>query len=171
MIRPMAGKAITPYVNSGFDLFFLKQERIRSCKIEALSVVATVLACNCSSAAVSAEEVKQLGGPILTIFGAEKAGNKDGTIPPYTAEKVKFKFDPATPENLSDPWDEKPFSITAQNYTQYAERLTEGRRRCSRYTPTNAWTSIRPIEPMCFPSAVWITPSRMPRSAKRSPMA
>ena len=34
-------------------------------------------------AAVSADEAKQLG-TTLTPIGAEKAGNKDGTIPEYT---------------------------------------------------------------------------------------
>ena len=34
-------------------------------------------------AAVSADEAKQLG-TTLTEFGAEKAGNKDGSIPAYT---------------------------------------------------------------------------------------
>ena len=36
-----------------------------------------------ASAAVSADEAKQLG-TTLTAVGAEKAGNKDGTIPEYT---------------------------------------------------------------------------------------
>jgi hypothetical protein len=36
-----------------------------------------------SHAAASAEEAKQLG-TTLTLFGAEKAGNKEGTIPEYT---------------------------------------------------------------------------------------
>ena len=38
---------------------------------------------NGASAAVSADEAKQLG-TTLTAVGAEKAGNKDGTIPEYT---------------------------------------------------------------------------------------
>ena len=40
-------------------------------------------------AAVSAEEAKQLGGPVLTEWGAERAGNKDGTIPAWVSERVK----------------------------------------------------------------------------------
>jgi hypothetical protein len=30
-----------------------------------------------------------LGGPTLTEWGAERAGNKDGWIPAHTAERVK----------------------------------------------------------------------------------
>ena len=49
-------------------------------------------------AAVSAEEAKQLGGPVLTAIGAEKAGNKEGTIPAYTGEGIRQPagFDPKT---------------------------------------------------------------------------
>ncbi len=39
--------------------------------------------CGLAVAAVSADEAKQLG-TTLTPFGAEKAGNKDGSIPEYT---------------------------------------------------------------------------------------
>ena len=45
-----------------------------------LAVVAGVTAFS-ALAEVTAEEAKQLGGPVLTLFGAEKAGNQEGTIP------------------------------------------------------------------------------------------
>ena len=77
-------------------------------------------------AAISAEEAKQLG-TTLTVFGAEKAGNKEGTIPPYTGEGVKppASYDPKEPGRRPDPFaNEKPlFSITAQNAAQYADKL------------------------------------------------
>ena len=41
------------------------------------------LASGAALAAVTADEAKQLG-TTLTAVGAEKAGNKDGTIPEYT---------------------------------------------------------------------------------------
>ena len=49
-------------------------------------------------AAVSADEAKQLGDPVLTAIGAEKAGNKEGTIPAYTGEGIRQPagFDPKT---------------------------------------------------------------------------
>ena len=50
--------------------------------------------CGLAVAAVSADEAKQLG-TTLTPFGAEKAGNKEGTIPAYnggvTAAPAGFK--------------------------------------------------------------------------------
>ena len=76
-----------------------------------------------------AEEGKQLGGPVLTAFGAEKAGNKEGTIPPYTGEGLEtppgFGKDSKDPYSRPDPYaNEKPlYSITAQNAAQYADKL------------------------------------------------
>ena len=76
-------------------------------------------------AAVSADEAKQLG-TTLTPWGAEKAGNKEGTIPAYTGEGTKkpASYNPKEPGQKPDPFNEKPlFSITAQNYTKYADKL------------------------------------------------
>ncbi len=79
-------------------------------------------------AAVSADEAKKLG-TTLTFFGAEKAGNKDGSIPEYTGGLTKppASFKPGS-NVRPDPFaDEKPlFSIDASNMAQYADRLTEG---------------------------------------------
>lgn len=81
-------------------------------------------------AAVSATEAKQLG-TTLTLWGAEKAANKDGTIPEYTGTPIKVpaSYDPKNPKQHPDPFGDKPlFTITAQNSAQYAERLTEGQK-------------------------------------------
>src|SRR5262245_9399618 len=76
-------------------------------------------------AAVSAEEAKQLG-TTLTPWGAEKAGNKDGTIPEHTGQPVKIpaSYDPKDPGRHPDPYGDKPlFVITAQNAGQHADKL------------------------------------------------
>jgi len=79
-------------------------------------------------AAVSPEEAAKLGNE-LTPFGAEKAGNADGTIPAWTGGVTT---PPATYEMGSglrpDPWaDEEPYLvITKDNMSQYADQLTEG---------------------------------------------
>jgi hypothetical protein len=78
--------------------------------------------------AASPEEAAKLG-TTLTGLGAEKAGNKDGTIPAYTGGLTK---PPAGFKSGSGKYDdpfagEKPlFSINAQNMAQYADKLTEG---------------------------------------------
>lgn len=90
-------------------------------------------------AAVSAEEAKQLGGPILTQFGAEKAGNKEGTIPAYTGDRIPIpaSYDPKESRRLPNPFaNEKPlYSITAQNMDQYANKLSEGQKKMLKEYP------------------------------------
>ena len=87
--------------------------------------LATMVGTN-AFAEVSADEAKQLGGPVLTLLGAERAGNKDGTIPEYSGLPIKppAGWEKSKPGNMSDPWNEKPlFTITAQNADKYADKL------------------------------------------------
>ncbi|RJF95673.1 DUF1329 domain-containing protein [Noviherbaspirillum saxi] len=78
-------------------------------------------------AGVTSEEAAQLKST-LTPFGAEKAGNKEGTIPAwsggYTTAVQGFK----NGGRRGDPFaNEKPlFSISAKNADQYADKLTDG---------------------------------------------
>ena len=74
-------------------------------------------------------EAAKLGGPVLTQFGAEKNGNADGTIPPYTGglTKAPSNYKPGSgkwPDPF--PMDKVLFSINAQNMDKYADKLTEG---------------------------------------------
>ena len=79
-------------------------------------------------AAVTPEEAAVLGEE-LTPFGAEKAGNADGTIPAWTGGLTE---PPASYEQGSgkrpDPWaEEEPYLvITKDNMAEYADNLTEG---------------------------------------------
>lgn len=80
-------------------------------------------------AAVSAEEAAQLG-KTLTPWGAEAAGNADGSIPAYTGGLTTPppNFDKDKPHWRPDPFaNEKPlFRIDAKNFQQYKNRLTPG---------------------------------------------
>ncbi|BAI75276.1 hypothetical protein AZL_b06130 (plasmid) [Azospirillum sp. B510] len=95
-----------------------------------LSMAFTAALASSATAAVTAEEAKALGAT-LTEFGAEKTGNADGSIPPYSAEAAKIAppsgSDPAKGV-LPNPFaDDKPlFTITQQNMAQYAKSLDEG---------------------------------------------
>lgn len=105
----------------------------------AVAVVAATFG-GAALAAVSADEAKKLGGAELTAWGAEKAGNKDGTIPAYTGERPKAPagYNPKEPGNYPDPYtSEKPlFSITAQNAAQYADKLTDGQKEMFKRYPS-----------------------------------
>jgi len=99
------------------------------------TIVGAALACamglvGTAGAAAAADDAAQLG-KTLTPMGAEKAGNKDGSIPAWDGGLTK----PAAGyknggRRDQDPYaGEKPlYSITAKNMDQYADKLTEGTR-------------------------------------------
>lgn len=88
-------------------------------------------------AAVSAEEAAKLKGD-LTPLGAEKAGNKDGSIPAWTGGYTTPIAGDKPGGRRGDPFkDEKPlFSITAQNMAQYADKLSDGQQALLKKHPT-----------------------------------
>jgi hypothetical protein len=88
-------------------------------------------------ASISADEAKQLG-TTLTPIGAEKAGNKDGTIPEYTGgikPPADFK---AGSGFRPDPFaSEKPrLVITGKDMAAQADKLTEGTKELLKRYPT-----------------------------------
>lgn len=79
-------------------------------------------------AEVSPEEAARLGNE-LTPFGAEKAGNADGTIPAWTGGLTEAPAGyQAGSGKRPNPWpDEEPYLvITKANMAEYADQLTEG---------------------------------------------
>jgi hypothetical protein len=88
-----------------------------------VTVSMTGLAC----AAVTADEAAKLKTE-LTPLGAEKAGNKDGSIPAWTGGYTKVPVGYKSGQPRPDPFaDEKPLlTITAANMAQHADRLDEG---------------------------------------------
>jgi hypothetical protein len=81
---------------------------------------------NGANAAVSAAEAAKLGTE-LTPFGAERAGNKEGTIPAWTGGHTTPIPNEAN-GSRGDPFkDEKPlFSITGKNVSEHASKLNDG---------------------------------------------
>ena len=84
-------------------------------------------------AKVPAAEAERLGKD-LTCVGAEKAANKDGTIPEFSGKWLGtppgVQYSLHTGQHPVDPYkDDKPlFTITAQNQAQYADKLTDGQK-------------------------------------------
>jgi hypothetical protein len=88
----------------------------------------TLASAGLAMGAVSADKAAQLGKN-LTLVGAEKAGNKEGTIPEYTGGLTT----PPAGFKKGNGWrpdpfaGEKPqFSISAKNMAQYSDKLSEG---------------------------------------------
>lgn len=104
------------------------------CRLSLLILVVASIALPVQ-AKVSQQEADRLKKD-LTPFGAERAGNAEGTIPAWTGGMMKVPenvqipagFDPKNGDVLPDPFaDEKPlYSITAQNVSQYADKLSPG---------------------------------------------
>lgn len=102
-----------------------------------MAVAIASLATN-ALATVSADEAKQLG-TTLTAVGAEKAGNKDGTIPEYTGglTKAPAAFKAGSGERPDPFAGEKPrLVIDGKNVGQYADKLTEGTKELLKRYPT-----------------------------------
>ncbi len=103
-------------------------------KPSALAVAAVAICVvGSASAKVPQAEADRLGKD-LTCVGAEKAGNKDGTIPEFSGKWLGtppgIQYTPNVGQHPVDPYkDEKPlFTITAQNSSQYADKLSDGQK-------------------------------------------
>ncbi|RJF92350.1 DUF1329 domain-containing protein [Noviherbaspirillum saxi] len=121
-----------------------------------------------ATSAVSNEEAKQLG-EALTSFGAIKAGNADGSIPPYTGGLTKppVGFDPKSgvwPDPFSN---EKPIvKITAANMAQYADKLTPGTQALLKRFPTYRIDVYKSHRTMHYPDWVLQNTAKNATTAK-----
>ncbi|MFA4835231.1 MAG: DUF1329 domain-containing protein [Dehalococcoidia bacterium] len=128
----------------------------RLIKIVALMVILALAYTGFAFGAVSSEEAAKLG-TTLTGVGAEKAGNKDGTIPPYTGGLTTppANFVPGS-GIYPDPFaSETPlFSINAQNMAQYADKLTDGTKALMKSLPTFRIDVYKTHRTVAFPDFV-----------------
>ena len=96
-------------------------------------------------AAVSADEAAKLKSE-LTPLGAERAGNKEGTIPAWTGGLTTptpgFKNGGRRPDPFAG---EKPvLQITAKNADQYADKLSEGTKALLKKYPDSFRLDVYP---------------------------
>lgn len=96
-------------------------------QIKTLAALVALALAGAAQAAVTPEEAAKLK-TTLTPMGAEKAGNKDGSIPAwnggYTKAPAGYKSGDVRPDFFAG---EKPlYSISAKNMAQYADKLTDG---------------------------------------------
>ncbi len=98
-------------------------------------------------AKVSPEEAEKLKST-LTPFGAERAGNADGTIPAWdgglTGPPGGGEHKPG--DRHTNPYadEEKLFSITAENMDEYADKLGEGQKKLLRTHPETYRLDVYP---------------------------
>lgn len=102
-----------------------------------LAIVLMAALSSTAIAQVTADEAKQLGAT-LTQYGATRAGNKDGTIPEYTGGLTKAPADFKPGSGFwADPYkdEQATLRIDAKNYTQYADKLSDGQKELFKKAP------------------------------------
>jgi Protein of unknown function (DUF1329) len=108
-------------------------------------------------AAVSADEAKQIG-TTLTAVGAEKAGNKEGTIPEYTGglKEAPPSFKKGAGIRPSPFENDKPrLVIDGKNAAQYADKMTEGTKELLKRYPNSFRLDVYPTQRVvAFPAKV-----------------
>lgn len=99
-------------------------------KQHSLKVLAVCLGLTVGTGAIAAVGADQAGklGKELTAVGAEQAGNADGTIPAWeggiTSLPAGYKVGDFHPDPFAS--DKPTLQITAQNYKEHADKLSEG---------------------------------------------
>ncbi len=105
---------------------------------------------------VSPDKAAQLGKN-LTLVGAEKAGNKEGTIPEYTGGLTK---PPASFKKGSgwrpDPFEgeKSQFTITSKNMAQYTDKLSEGVKTMLKKYPAYQLEVYKTHRSSAFPKSI-----------------
>lgn len=105
------------------------------------------------------DELAKLGlrGTELTPAGATRAGNAEGTIPEWKFEPlpVPAGFKPGSFH--PDPYatDKIQFTITAQNYKQYADKLSEGQKKMFETYPDYRMNIYQTRRSAVFPEYVY----------------
>ena len=103
------------------------------------------------------QEAAQLGNT-LTAVGAEKAGNKDGTIPEYTGGLTAPPADYQKGSGIRpDPYaNEKPrLVIDSKNVAQHADKLTAGAQELIKRFPATMRLDVYPTHrTMAFPKRI-----------------
>ena len=135
---------------------------------------AAVLIAHQAFGAVSPQEAARLGAD-LTPLGAEKAGNADGSIPPWTGG-LKSAADAGfpnyhSPDHYPDPYaSDKPlFTITAANMSQYAAKLTEGHKALFKTYPDYKMVVYPTHRSGAAPQSVYDATKRVATTAKLVP--
>ncbi|GMR08161.1 MAG: DUF1329 domain-containing protein [Gammaproteobacteria bacterium] len=120
-----------------------------------------------ANAAVSPEQAARLGKD-LTPMGAEKAGNKDGTIPAWSGGITRPPAGYQQGQHHPDPFpDDKPlFSITGSNADQYKDKLTPGQLALLKKYSTYKMNIYQTRRTASFPQRIYDAIKRNATTAK-----
>ncbi|MBA5689253.1 DUF1329 domain-containing protein [Rugamonas apoptosis] len=134
-----------------------------------LTIMAAALAAAAAAqASVSPDEAKQLG-TTLTAVGAEKAANKDGTIPEYTGGLTAAPAGFVKGSGVRpDPYaaDKPRLVITGKNLAGQEDKLTAGTRELLKRFPTFRVDVYPTHRPVTLPKALLDNTAKNATSAK-----
>jgi hypothetical protein len=108
--------------------------------------------------ATADEKAAELGGPLLTEVGAERAGNTAGTIPAWTGGMAKPPAGVEPGSGYIDPYTDDPvlFTIDAANAHEYANQLSPGQRALLAAFPDSWHMNVyRSRRSAAYPSSVY----------------
>jgi hypothetical protein len=107
-------------------------------------------------AGVSGQAAEQLK-TTLTPFGAERAGNEEGTIPAWTGGMLQPPAGYLPGQHRPDPFpqDTVRFTITADNMAQYAQYLSEGQKALLKKYPDSFRLPVYPTR-RSFSAPDWV---------------
>lgn len=109
-----------------------------------------------ASGKTSAEQLERLGKD-LTPVGAERAGNKDGSIPAWSGGVVKAPSGFDASKGWADPFaaDKPLFTITGANADQYKDKLAPGQLALLKRYPTYKMNVYPTRRSAGYPDAVY----------------
>ena len=143
--------------------------KIRTSLITIIVVLMTIGYTSLAFGAVGADEANKLGGPELTPIGAERAGNKDGSIPAWTGVPIPVPKGYVKGSGFYvDPFaDEKPlFSISAKNMAQYTDKLAEGLKVMMKKYPDYRIDVYKTHRTLVFPDSFYESSKRCATACK-----
>jgi hypothetical protein len=124
--------------------------------LAASATLVTAFAAAPAWAGVSADEARQLGST-LTPVGAEKAGNKEGTIPAWSGGMTTLppRFQKGSNKRVDPFADEKPrLAITGKDAAAHADKLTEGTKELLKRHPTMRVDVYPTHRPVYYPARI-----------------
>src|SRR6218665_3405809 len=109
-----------------------------------------------AAAKAPADQIERLGKD-LTPVGAERAGNKEGTIPEWDGGVTRAPTGYNAANGLSDPFvaDKPLFTITGANADQHKDKLAPGQLALLKRYPTYKMDVYPTRRSAAFPNAIY----------------
>ncbi|MGK2915585.1 MAG: DUF1329 domain-containing protein [Porticoccaceae bacterium] len=140
-------------------MFNIKEKKQRWVATATVALAIASVTASPAWAKATPDELAKLGltGTELTPSGAIRAGNAERTIPEWKLESIPVPSSFKPGGFLPDPFaaDKPTFTITAQNYRQYADKLSEGHKKMFETYPDYKMNIYPTRRSMVFPEYVY----------------